>query len=298
MSSGMSSRIRGCCLTATLLALFAHLALAAPIVVRDSKQQEVSFAASPKRVITLLPSLTESVCALGACSRLVATDRFSNWPAEVAHLPKVGGLEDAEIEQIVAVKPDVVLLTHAARVAGRLRALHLATLELDTQSYPDIARTITTLGVLLEAPGSAAALIHRIDSEVDAIAATARRKLAGHSPQVYYEVDAGPYAAGPESFIGDLLSRLGAHNIITPELGPFPKINPEYVVQQNPDVIFIAPTEVPHLGERPGWSQIRAVREKRLCSYPPEVRDTIVRPGPRVAEGLKALADCLERVAP
>ncbi|MBV8402668.1 MAG: ABC transporter substrate-binding protein, partial [Gammaproteobacteria bacterium] len=86
--------------------------------------------------------------------------------------------------------------------------------------------------------------------------------------------------------------------ILTPDLGPFPKLNPEYIVRANPDVILISPDEAPHLVQRPGWSEIRAVREQRICSLSAEVRDTVVRPGPRIAAGLQALADCLMRVAP
>src|SRR3974390_1687374 len=77
----------------------------------------------PGRVITLLPSFTETVCALGACDRLVATDRYSNWPAEVKALPKAGGLEDADIELIVSLKPDLVVLSRSQRITERLREL-------------------------------------------------------------------------------------------------------------------------------------------------------------------------------
>jgi iron complex transport system substrate-binding protein len=111
-------------------------------------------------------------------------------------------------------------------------------------------------------------------------------------------VDRAPYAAGPQSFIGEMLARLGARNIVTPDLGPFPKLNPEYVVRHDPDVIFVGSVEASLLAQRPGWQAIRAVREQRVCSFVSEVNDQIVRPGPRVAQGMQALADCLQRVAP
>jgi iron complex transport system substrate-binding protein len=112
-------------------------------------------------------------------------------------------------------------------------------------------------------------------------------------------VDGGPYAAGSASFIGELLNLLGTRNIVTPDLGPFPKLNPEYVVRNDPQVIFFTnASAAAHLDERPGWQRIRAVREHRVCTFPSVVNDTIVRPGPRVAEGMRAMAECLERVAP
>jgi|HubBroStandDraft_1064217.scaffolds.fasta_scaffold146823_2 iron complex transport system substrate-binding protein len=269
-----------------------------PVVVRDSAHHELHLDHRPQRVITLLPSLTETVCALDECSRLVATDRYSNWPASVRALPKTGGLEDAEIEQIVNLAPDVVILAQERQVADRLRELHIATFDVETWTYADIARTVAMIGLLFGVSDRAAALNRSIESGVDTVVERAKRSLHGRTPLIYYEVDNGPYAAGPRSFIGEMLGRLGVRNILTPDLGQFPHLNPEYVVRHNPDVIFISPTEAPNLAQRPGWDQIRAVREKRLCSFAPEVRDTIVRPGPRVAEGLQAIADCLSRVAP
>jgi iron complex transport system substrate-binding protein len=283
-------------IVATLLASQAHSH--EPIVLRDATHQELRLDAPPKRIVSLLPSLTESVCELGECARLVATDRYSNWPESVRTLPKAGGLEDVQVEQIVRAAPDIVLLAHAPRLLDRLQSLGVVTFEFDAQNYPDIARNISTLGVMLGIAERAKSLNAQIEHAVTTVAAEARGRLAGRAPLVYYEVDNGPYGAGPDSFIGEELTRLGARNILTPELGPFPKLNPEYVVRANPDVVLISPTEAPNLAHRPGWSQIRALREHRICSFPPEVRDTIVRPGPRIATGLQALADCLIRMAP
>jgi iron complex transport system substrate-binding protein len=283
-------------LVATCLA---SLALATqPIVLTDATHRELRLDAPPERIVSLLPSLTESVCELGECARLVATDRYSNWPESVRALPKAGGLEDVQVEQIVRAQPDIVLLVHAPRVLDRLQALGITTFEFDAQSYADIARNISTLGLMLGIPERARSLNAQIEQSVTTVAAATRGRLAGRAPLVYYEVDNGPYGAGPESFIGEELTRLGVRNVLTPELGPFPKLNPEYVVRANPDVILISPTEASNLAGRPGWSQIRAVREHRICSFPPEVRDAIVRPGPRIATGLQALADCLIRMAP
>lgn len=269
-----------------------------PLVLRDAANHELHLDHPPQRVITLLPSLTETVCALGECARLIATDRYSDWPASVRSLPKAGGLDDAQIEQIVSLKPDVVILAHATQVDARLRGLGIATFDVETWTYADIARTVSAIALLLGVPDRAVAMNRDIEHTVDAVVEGARVSLHGRTPLVYYEVDSGPYAAGPRSFIGELLARLGARNIVTPDLGPFPKLNPEYVVRHDPDVILISPREAPDLEHRPGWEQIRAVREKRICSFAPEVRDTIVRPGPRVAQGLRAIADCLTRMAP
>lgn len=276
----------------------AGAAAAAPIVLYDSAHHEARFEGPPERIASLLPSLTETVCALEECSRLVVVDRYSDWPESVARLPKAGGLDDVEVEQIVAARPAVVLLAHEARALERLRTLGVVVFEFEAQTYADIARNVSTIGTLLGVPERAERLNLQIERAVEEIAVAARRGLAGRAPSVYYEVDPAPYGAGPQSFIGEMLGRLGVRNVLAADLGPFPMLNPEYVVQANPDVIFISPTEVPQLVHRPGWDQIRALREGRICSFPSDVRDRIVRPGPRVAEGFKAVSECLLRVAP
>jgi iron complex transport system substrate-binding protein len=271
----------------------------APFVLRDDLRREVTFARIPQRIVTLLPSLTETVCALDACDRLVATDRYSDWPAQVLALPKAGGLDDAAVELIVSVRADLVLLSRSQRITDRLRQLGIQTFVLDAQTYADIGRNIRTIGRILDAAGRAATLERSLGDAVREIGSESVERLHGRSPSVYFEVDQAPYAAGPQSFIGELLARLGARNIVTPDLGAFPKLNPEYVVRRNPDVIMMASSaQESRLAQRPGWEGIRAVNEHRVCSFPTAVDDTIVRPGPRVPEGMQALARCLSRVAP
>ena len=277
---------------------FAVAAAASPIVVRDDLQHEITLPRSPQRIISLLPGLTETVCALGECGRLVATDRYSNWPESVNALPKTGGLDDPLIEAIVRLHPDLVLLSTSQRITARLRELGIESFALDTQTYAQVGHVITIIGTILDVPQRAAALNRRIDDEVQTIGEQAIARRQGPAPSVYFEVDPGPYAAGPQSFIGELITRLGARNIVEGGMGLFPKLNPEYVVRQNPDVIFVSSTDGAHLADRPGWGGIRAVRENRFCSFPQEIRDTIVHGGPRIADGMRAMADCLARVSP
>jgi iron complex transport system substrate-binding protein len=273
-------------------------ASAGPIVLRDDLHHEITLAHPPQRIVSLSPPLTETLCALGECARLVATDRYSNWPASVKALPKAGGLYDPQLELIVRLHPDLVLISSSQQITDRLRDFGIESFALDTQTYAHISHVVTTIGTILGLPARATALNQRIEADVRRIGdqAMARRHRPG--PSVYFEVDGGPYAAGPESFIGELLTRLGTRNIVEANLGPFPKLNPEYVVRSNPDIIFTAPADAPGLAQRPGWDRIRAVREHRICTFSREISDTIERAGPRIAEGMRALADCLARVSP
>lgn len=283
---------RKCWLT-LVLCLAANLALALEVV--DQRGVVVRLPYSPQRIVSLLPSLTESLCALGQCHRLVGVDRYSNYPASVRGLPVVGGGLDPNIEAIVALRPDVVLLSVSSRAADRLQALGIRVVALEPRTSADVQRVLATLGVLLEVP-DALRIWREIDAGVEAVVQSLPAKIK--NTRVYFEVNNGPYAAGTSSFIGEMLLRLGAQNIIGPELGPFPKINPELVVRARPDVIMIGQRGVHGLDNRPGWAALPVLREQRICVFTPLQSDVLVRPGPRMPEAARLMAQCLIEKTP
>lgn len=264
--------------------------LAQALQVTDDRGVVVNFAQAPQRIITLLPSLTETVCELGQCQRLVGVDRYSNWPPVVRALPQVGGGLDPNVESIVALKPDVVLLAHSSRVIGRLESLGIKVVVVEPKTHADVRRVLAKVGQLLEVPDAA-----RVWRVIDAAVSAAAQSLppAARSTRVYFEVNRAPYGAGESSFIGETLTRLGVKNIIPPSLGPFPRLNPEFVVRANPDVIMIGDRNYQGMEQRPGWAGIRAVREGRICVFKTEQSDVLVRPGPRMAEAARIMAQCL-----
>ena len=263
--------------------------------VTDDRGVTLTLPAAPQRIVSLLPSLTETVCELGQCQRLVGVDRYSNFPASVQKLPQVGGGLDPNIEMIVALKPDVVLMSKSSRAGERLEALGLKVVALEPKTHADVQRVLLKLGQLLEVP-DAARIWRAIDAGVSAAAQSLPAQVRG--TRVYFEVNQGPYAAGETSFIGETLTRLGVKNIVPATLGPFPKLNPEYVVRANPDVILIGERSAGGLTARPGWQGMRAVREQRICIFPTEEANVLVRPGPRMAEAARIMAACLASKAP
>jgi iron complex transport system substrate-binding protein len=265
---------------------------AAEIRVTDDRGVAVTLPASPQRIVSLLPSLTETVCELGQCHRLVGVDRYSNFPASVRALPKTGGGIDPNIEAIVALRPDLVLAATSSRGVERLEGFGLKVLALEPRRSADAQRVMGVLGQVLAVPDA-----QRIWRAIDAGVAAAAQSLppAARSLRVYYEVSNGGYAAGQQSFIGELMARLGVQNIVTPGLGPFPRINPEYVVRANPDLIMIGERNVAGLAQRPGWQGIRALREQRVCVFSADESDVLVRPGPRMAEAARLMARCIQQ---
>ena len=270
--------------------LWALAAQAAGLQITDDRGVTVELARSPQRIVSLLPSLTETVCELGQCHRLVGVDRYSNYPASVQALPKTGGGIDPNIEAIVALRPDVVLMAMSSRGVQRLEALGIKVLALEPKRSTDVQRVMGTLGRLLEVP-DADRLWRAIDAGV--MAAAQSLPPSARSLRVYYEVSTGGYAAGAGSFIGEMMARLGVQNVVDPALGPFPRINPEYVVRANPDLIMIGSRNVSGMAQRPGWAGMRALREERVCVFTPEESDVLVRPGPRMAEAARIMAGCI-----
>ena len=262
-----------------------------PIALIDDRGQERILAAPPLRIVSLLPSLTESVCALGGCDRLVGTDRYSNSPARVRALPKLGGIEDANLERIVALKPDIVLAAPSARVIERLESLGVQVLVLDSKTHADVRRSLNVLAAMLGTPAAGESVWATIQHDVERAVTGVPAALRGQ--RVYFEVDATPYAAGEGSFIGQTLLRLGLGNIVRPEDGAFPKINPEFVVRVQPDIVMALQRSLDEMPRRPGWARLRALRDGRSCGFSNERYEVLVRPGPRMGEAALLLADCL-----
>ncbi len=178
------------------LLIFWLLAWALPAVaveIKDDLGQTTVIAAPPQRIVSLLPSLTETVCELGACARLVGVDRYSNFPAPVNALPKVGGLDDTNVELIASLKPDLVLVAVSSRVSEWLRALGIAVVALEPRSYRDVQRVLGIVGQVLGVADSQR-VWRRIEAGVAAAAASV--PPAARGMKVYYEVAAGLYAAG------------------------------------------------------------------------------------------------------
>ncbi len=267
-----------------------------PVTIVDDRGHPIQLAQPARRIVSLLPSLTETVCALGACQHLIGVDRWSNWPAAVQALPKLGGLADTVIERIATLQPDLVLAPRSSRAIPRLEALGFTVLVFEPQTQADAGRTLEQLGRALGRSREATALAAAIAARVAAAARRLPSTIEGQT--VYFEVSEVPHAASTASFIGALLKQLGLSNIVPGSLGAFPQINPEFVVRANPDVIITAAQAAPQLAQRPGWAALSALRTGRVCALPSHEFDALVRPGPRLGEAADILVACLTAPSP
>ena len=279
-----------------LTALLRPASADAAVTLTDDRGRQVVLDRPVLRVVTLLPSLTETVCELQACDRLVGTDRYSNWPASVLPLPKLGGLEDTQLERIVSLKPDLVLVAVSSRVIDRLESLGLRVLALEPKSLSETRRVIDAVAAALGKPGQGKRLWAQIERRIGAAAARVPPALLGQ--RVYFEVSSAPYAAGESSFVGEVLDRLGLGNVVPAALGPFPKLNPEFVVRAQPDLVMASERNLAEMPKRPGWGAISALQRQRSCGFAETRYEILIRPGPRLAEAAELIADCLVKLPP
>lgn len=284
---------------AALLALAFAAAVAraaAPIVLHDDRGQRVELVRPAERIVSLLPSLTEVLCDLQACHRLVGVDRHSNHPAAVQALPRLGGLDDPQVERIVALRPDLVIAAGSTRALQRLQSLGLRVLQLEPRRLADLQRAMQQLALAVGTPQAADEAWSRLLARLDDAATRVPPTLRGRS--VYFEVASTPYAAGAASFIGEVLARMQLHNIVPAAQGPFPQLNPEFVLRAQPGLVIAARQALAEMPQRPGWRGLQALAAGRHCAFDAATHDAWMRPGPRLGDAALALADCLQRLAP
>lgn len=258
-----------------------------PLTITDDLGRTITLKSEPKRIITMLPSHTETMIALGAADKLIAVDKYSNYPAAVVDkLPKVGSAFSPDLEKIVALKPDLILAdeSKSSKLTARLEAAGLTVYGGTGQTYNEVFEKIATIGKLVNREAAATRLTTSMRAELNAL-----QKSVVNLPKVsvYYEVDPAPYSVGPNSFIGTLITKAGGQTIIPAALGDFPKIDPELIVKSAPRVVIgVTPDEA---RKRPGWAALPAVRNGRVYKPTDEERDALSRPGPRLPVALRAL---------
>lgn len=261
-----------------------------PLTVTDDRGKALTIAASPHRIVSLAPSATEIVFALGAGDRLVAVDDFSDFPAEAKAVPHIGGFRTSA-EKVVSYTPDLILAISSGNLPAQLDALSQPLIIFDPSDIEGVYRNIAIVGKMLDREAEAQKLVADMRVRIDAVgqkAATAKSK-----PRVLHEVDstnpAQLFVAGPNNFIDSMIKIAGGVNVAADAAVKYPKFSPEQIVARDPEVIILADakfgTTPQMVRARPGWSAIAAVKANAI--YPID-DDLVSRPGPRLVLGFEA----------
>jgi iron complex transport system substrate-binding protein len=272
-----------------------------PATLTDDDGTAVTLAAEPQKVVSLTPAVTETLFAVGAGSRVVATDDSSDYPAEAKPLPDVVTFGTVDTEKIVSLTPDLVIAGGAgftpADAIAQLRSLKIPVLVVSSNTLDVIYKDIELVGTAVGEKDAAVALATKMRADMTAIgtATTAESAKAATPPRVFYDVgyiDATGqiYGPGAGSFLAEMLGMLGV-DVITGDAVTY-EIPLETLIQRDPQVIilgvnaFYKPTPAT-IAKRTGWSVLTAVKTGDVRS----VTDTeITRPGPRLATGMRNLA--------
>jgi len=260
----------------------------------DDRGRAVTLAASPQRIVTLQPSATEILCAVGACSRLIATDDFSDFPDEVKRLPKLGGL-NMSTEAIIGQRPDLVVTDSGTR-ADLIQQLEQAgqrVLVTDAKTFDDVYKDIELVARAVDMPDAGARVTDGMRARVQAV--TSKTSGASRRPRVFHELDATdpnrPFAVGPGTFIDQIITLAGGTNALASSPVAYPQVSAEQVVAADPEIITLGDedfgTSVDDVVARPGWSGITAVKNRAIV---PVDTNQISRPGPRLVDGLEQFA--------
>ncbi len=266
-----------------------------PLSISDDAKRSVKFDKAPSKIVSLAPSNTELLYALGLGDKIVGVDEYSNYPDDTKQKEKVGGFSNTNIEKVVALNPDLVLAAGitSKQLLTSLETRNLTVVVLDPPTLAGVAANMKLLGQIANVPDKAEAAISAFQGKLDSIAV--KIKEAKAKPRVFYELDPTLFTVGPGSFIDDMIQKAGGQNIVTDASNPYPQLNQEAVVSKDPEVILLGDdsggVDSPEkILSRPGWENISAVKNKRITAVN---ADLVNRPGPRAALGVEAIAKAL-----
>ena len=256
---------------------------------------DVCNAAPPGRIISLAPSVTEIICALGLERNLAGVTTYCDQPPSVRAKPKVGGPANPSLERIIALRPDVVVLDEEGlgpRLAGRLARLGIRTVVFRGARLSGLARGIRRLGSDLDAPTEGERLAARIGRSL--LPAKRKKPL----PRALFIIWPDPLiTAGSGTVIDDALRLAGYENIAAGVRAPYPRLSLEDVMSRRPDIIIVGQGHVmgPPLEKLlRRLAPLEAVRKRRICL----VDDALYRSGPRIPEGIAQLRRCAREYLP
>jgi iron complex transport system substrate-binding protein len=266
---------------------------AGPITLTDGLGRTVELPGPAQRIVSLTPATTEILFAVGAGAQVVGRDMFSDYPAEALDAADIGGSwGEYNTEAIVSLQPDLVLAggINPPELVANLESLGLTVYFLSNPTTLDELYTnIQIFGSMTGNESAAADLIANLDARAKAVDA----KLAGvtEKPVVYYELDATPYTAGPGTFVDQLIARAGGTNFGASMDSAWAQISLEQLLVANPAIIVLGDSaygETPEIvAARPGWSALTAVKDLQIFPFDDNL---VSRPGPRLVDGLEALA--------
>ena len=270
-----------------------------PLTVADATGETIIFTEAPKQIVSISPAETEALFALGLDDQVVGVSDFDDYPEAVTTKPKMGGLYNPNEEAIIAAQPDLVLtgISMSAEATEKLRALGITIFKTDPKSVDDVIANIELYGQITDHQAEAKSVTDKMKEERDAVTEAVKSLTPEQKKKVYIEFSIG-WTVGSGEFMDELITLAGGVNVAGDMVG-WNEISEEKIIMDNPDVILYSKNVVEEntqrtldeiIKARSGWDQITAVKNDAIHA----LDDNLVsRPGPRVTEGLKQIANMI-----
>ncbi len=273
-----------------------------PLLVIDDFGRNVTIPKFPERIVSLAPSATEILFAIGAGDRVVGVTEYCDHPSEVLELVDmgminiVGGYQNPNIEMIISLQPDLVVSATMLQsgVILNLEKKGLVVIGLNPRNIDQILSNIELIGLASGQVEIAERLVYSLGKRTEYI--NSRVGEASHEARVYYELWFDPLmTSGHGTWIDEIIRLGGGVNIFHDTQNPYPTINPEEVIYRNPELIivplqYMGTTSIEAFRDRPGWSSIDAIKKERIFEVD---EDLVLRPGPRIIDGLEQVASLI-----
>lgn len=270
-----------------------------PLTITDDMGRQIILTAEPTRIVSLAPSNTEILYALGLGSKVVGNTNYCDYPEEAKQCYKVGGFEDPSLEKIVAVKPDLVLASNIHIPSLKvMEDAGLRVVVLNAKTLEGVLDNILLVGKSAGVEDMAEKLTQDLRSRVDTVSAKVGQVPAEQRPLVYYELWYEPYmSAGKDTLTAQLIRLAGGINMTDDNIEQYPKLSEEIIIKRNPAIMInsyghgsgalITPEQV---AARQGWSHLDFVKNNRIYTIE---ADLVSLAGPRIVDGLEAMAELL-----
>ncbi len=258
---------------------------------RDDFGEPIRAIATRRRIVSLGPSTTELLAALGAADRVVGRSRWDKWPDAVRSIPEVGDAIRPSLERVIALRPDVVILyaaTDNRTTRDALARAGVPVVALRIDRIEQYFRAVTLLGTMVAETERADSIVAGLREELDAVR---RRTARGSRPSVFIPAWEQPLMTlGSGSFLSELLEIAGARNVYGDRAEPSLTVSMEDVIRRDPDVVLTGPNSARRIRSDPGWQALRAVREGRVAVYDTTL---VSQPSTRLGQAARALAALL-----
>lgn len=266
-----------------------------PVSAVDDAGREIRLERLPAKIVSMAPSNTEILFAIGLGDRVVGVTNYDNYPPEVSGITKVGDAWTPDYEKIVSLAPELVLAvgTPDSQLVKGLEGYGLKVFILQAATIDQVASDIELVGKITGAEKQARKVAQETRARVQAVRAKVPAVGDAARPRVFWALDAELWTVGPGSFVDDLIVSAGGRNVGASLGLPYGKFSEESLLEADPDVIIIPvldPAVPDALSRLAGWNSLKAVREGRVYQIDPDI---VSRPGPRIAEALEQVARLL-----